>query len=518
MGAPADFPLQLGPPESFARARDFFRRAAFDDITICRALGIEQMSDVGRVDWKNINLEGIPAPLRWCVNLFLRHEEAGEEESRNICGRETSAAFQSLGLLEPAKKRPSAVHCPVWVYPADGFVIASDRPDDPGGHAGGPAPDVVFPAIYGGTLRFLRLLPPAQGGDALDLCGGTGIGALHFSRSARSVVTADITSRAAFFAEFNARLNGASIESRRGDLYAPVVDRQFDVISAHPPFVPATVNSMAYRDAGDTGEEVTRRIVAGLPAHLRPGGICVILCVARDTQEQTFERRVRAWLGDSQEEFDIVFGLEKILSVDEVINSLRKAPHPALPPDHPVNSPRKDGEQFHEDGARRLRERLAALATRHFVYGSLAIRRYPQRLGLQPLRVHLTHEGCAEDFERVLAWRHFCGGADFSQWLADSRPRLARKLELTARHIMQDGELTPAEFVFSVRGGLQAALRPDSWIVPLVARLNGTKSPREIFESARRADELPEGFGLEPFLQLIERMIGLGLLDVDFRK
>jgi len=499
MGINADFPLHLASPEAFAVVRDFFRQTAFDDSTICRALGLQEMSEVGQVEWGKASLEGLTAPLRWCIDLFLRRGQVAEEQCRKICGDATWTAFQSLGLVRASKKDPASVHCPVWIYPADGFVLASDRPDDPEGGPFSAAQDVVFPAIYGGTLRFLPLLPPAEGGDALDLCGGTGIGALHFSRRARSAVTADITPRAAFFAEFNARLNGVVIESCCGDLYAPVSGRQFDVISAHPPFVPSLAHDMIYRDGGDSGEEVTRRIVAGLSTHLRCGGTCVILCVARDTQDQTLEQRARDWLGPGQDEFDVIFGLEKILSVEEVMQSLRK-----------------HDQQLPEEEARRLLERQRALTTRQFVYGAVVIRRHARLLGAQPLRRHLAPEGTAADFDRVLAWRHFCRDAAFSDWLAASRPRLAEKLQLTVRHVAQDGELRPAEFVFSIEGGLPAALRPDGWIVPLLARLNGTRSLREVLESARLAGDLPDGFGLEPWLQLVERMIGLGLLEVQF--
>lgn len=107
-----------------------------------------------------------------------------------ISGEETFDAFRSLGLLRSARKSPSAVVCPVWLYPCDGFVVASDRTDDPDGEPYQPSADVVFPAIYGGTLRFLRLLPDAQNGAALNLCGGSGIGALHLSRTARAATTA----------------------------------------------------------------------------------------------------------------------------------------------------------------------------------------------------------------------------------------------------------------------------------------------------------------------------------------
>ncbi|TMP99938.1 MAG: hypothetical protein E6L09_08025 [Verrucomicrobia bacterium] len=74
----------------------------------------------------------------------------------------------------------------------------------------------------------------------------------------------------------------------------------------------------------------------------------------------------------------------------------------------------------------------------------------------------------------------------------------------------------PVEFVFSIEGGFQAALRPDGWVVPLVARLEGTKSVQEVFEAARSVDELPQGFTLDAFADLVGRMIGRGFLEVAF--
>jgi SAM-dependent methyltransferase len=402
-------------------------------------------------------------------------------------------------LLRPSKKDPAALVCPVWIYPADGFVVASDRREDPDGEVFSPPEDVVFPAIYPGTFRFLRLLPEAPGGQALDLCGGSGIGALRFSKTAREAVTADLTERSAFFAEFNARLNDASVSSLCGDLYAPVLGQQFDIISAHPPFVPATGQTMVYRDGGDTGEEVTRRTVEGLPVHLRPGGTCVIVCVARDTQDQTFEQRAREWLGDAGEEFDVIFGLEKILSVEEVVESMRKR-----------------GQQIGEDATRQLLTRLRSLGTRQFVYGALFLRRYQERVAQPPLRIRITPGAGAKDFERLLAWRAFCRQPGFSGWLSKVKPRFARHLELTARHLVRDGELIPAEFVFSIEGPLQAALRPDGWVVPLVARLEGRHSVEEVFETARKKDELPEGFTLDGFAELVRTMIEKGFLEVEF--
>jgi methylase of polypeptide subunit release factors len=402
-----------------------------------------------------------------------------------------------VGLLRPAAKNPALLVCPVWLYPVEDFVLASDRCNDPDGGLLTPPADVVFPAIYAGTLRFLELLPEAPGAEALDLCGGSGIGALHLSHTARVCVTSDLTERSTLFAEFNARLNGVRIESLCGDLYAPVNGRCFDLISAHPPFVPTIGDTMIYRDAGETGETVTRRIIEGLPGHLRLGGTAVIVCVACDRECVKFEQSVQEWLGDARDEFDIVFGLERILQVGEVVGALCK-----------------QGQQFGDDAERELYSRIKRARIQQFVYGALFLRRHAQRPGNEPTRVSLTPAGRAADFERLLAWQKLRCRPDLFEWLAASRPQLPPRLMLTVRHLVKDGELVPEDFVFSIEDGFAAALRPDAWIVPLLARLNGRHTVWEVFEAAQEADELPKGFSLEPFLGLVRRMIDLGLLAV----
>lgn len=491
--AATSFPICLGPPGAFARVRAFFSAAGFDEVTLGRVLHLEDMSALGRVRWEEIPLAELAAPLRWAINVFARGLPASESESHSVCGEETLACFRALGLLRSRRDLPPALVSPVWLYPVAGFLVVSDRTSDPDGGEFKAAEDVVFPAIYGGTLRFLKLLPETCRGDALDLCGGTGIGALRLSRAARFVATADLAARSAFFAEFNARLNSAAVTSWCGDVYAPAAGRQFELIVAHPPFVPATGPNMVYRDGGATGEEVTRRVIEGLPAHLRPGGSCVILCVARDTQAQTFEQRAKEWLGPAAGEFDVIFGLEKVLSVGEVVESLRAR-----------------GQTLTDEAAQSLLTRLQSLGTKQFVYGALFLRRYPQPVAAKPFRIGLTSEGRAADFERLFAWRRHAAQPGFAEWLAQARPRFAPRLQLTARHVVQDGELVPAEFMFTIADGLEAALRPDPWIVPLLARLNGHRSVQEVYASAQQADELPEGFRLEDFAGLVGGMIERG--------
>jgi methylase of polypeptide subunit release factors len=492
------FPLRLGQTEEFARVRAFFQDAGFEEVNICKKLGLEDMSDLGRVDWETSHIEDFPAGLRWSMQVFMRGMPTPQKELKAAFGEQVFQDFLSLRLLRPAKTNPDLVVCPIWLYPADGFLIASDRRDDPDGQPYSPPEDVVFPAIYAGTLRFLRLLPQARGGDALDLCGGSGIGALHLSRVASTAATADLTARSAAFAEFNARLNAAPITSLCGDLYDPVSNLQYDIISAHPPFVPATGPNMVYRDGGETGEEVVRRIVEGLPGHLKAGGVAIILCVARDIQDKPFERRVSDWLGASRQNFDVIFGLEKVLSVQEVVESLRKR-----------------GQAINNQQAQALHDRLQSLQTRQFVYGALFVRHCSSIVAQDPIRVRLTPSGTARDFERLFAWRNQCRRPNFVDWLSNSRPHLPPGLELTVRHVVAGGQLTPAEFVFSIADGFQAAMRPDAWLTPLIAQLDGRRSVRQVFDAMSAAGELPAGFKLDDFGNLISTMIERGLLLVD---
>src|ERR1017187_2334181 len=80
----ANLPIRLGPPEEFACLREFFRRAEFDDLTLLRVLGLEDMSDLGSVHWEEIQLETLPVEIRWCLQVFVRGLKALEKESQAI--------------------------------------------------------------------------------------------------------------------------------------------------------------------------------------------------------------------------------------------------------------------------------------------------------------------------------------------------------------------------------------------------------------------------------------------------
>jgi hypothetical protein len=54
------------------------------------------------------------------------------------------------------------------------------------------------------------------------------------------------------------------------------------------------------------GESVTRHILEGVAAHLRPGGRCVIRAALSERRDAPIVQRVREWLGDASTDFDLV--------------------------------------------------------------------------------------------------------------------------------------------------------------------------------------------------------------------
>jgi release factor glutamine methyltransferase len=146
----------------------------------------------------------------------------------------------------------------------------------------------------------LRAEPALRGGAALDLCTGSGALAISAALSGAGSATAvDASRRAVLAARLNARLNGASVRVLRGDLFEPLGGERFDVIVSNPPYVPAPSagpgahGPRAAWDGGPDGRELIDRVCARLGAHLRPGGVALIVQSSLCGEEETL-RRLRA--------------------------------------------------------------------------------------------------------------------------------------------------------------------------------------------------------------------------------
>jgi release factor glutamine methyltransferase len=151
-------------------------------------------------------------------------------------------------------------------------------------------PRVLVPRPESELLVEAALAALPAGGRALDLCTGSGCLAVSIAlgREGASVLATDVSEDALAVARENAaRLGAERVRFAAGDLWAAVhAGERFDVIVSNPPYVPSRELPGLARevrrepcialDGGEDGLAALRRIVAGAPERLAPGGTLVV--------------------------------------------------------------------------------------------------------------------------------------------------------------------------------------------------------------------------------------------------
>lgn len=159
-----------------------------------------------------------------------------------------------------------------------------------------PVPGVFKPHSDSLMLTEQVRREPLVRGDVLDLCTGSGVLAITAAHCGASSVTAvDISRRAILAVRLNAKLNGARVDTVRGDLFEPLAGRRFDLIVSNPPYLPGVSDQLPRGgparawEGGHSGRLFIDRICAQAAAHLNPGGALLLLhssvCSERATME-----------------------------------------------------------------------------------------------------------------------------------------------------------------------------------------------------------------------------------------
>jgi release factor glutamine methyltransferase len=139
--------------------------------------------------------------------------------------------------------------------------------------------------------------------DVLDLGTGSGALAIAAARAGAATVTAvDLSLRSVVATWLNARLHGAAVTVRRGDLFAPVAGRRFGLVVANPPYVPAETDRLPRHrkarcwDAGPDGRALLDRICAGVRHVLAPDGDVLLVHSGVCDTDLTLDALTRAGL------------------------------------------------------------------------------------------------------------------------------------------------------------------------------------------------------------------------------
>jgi SAM-dependent methyltransferase len=273
--------------------------AGFSEIPVRERLGFEDLADL---DWRAVPIyraERLAArdPLDLAIDLFLLQGTLPPGEVHrlfSVCEREALIRSGVLSIDGSGKARARAS----FFLVGDRLII-SDHAWPALPHPGYTSTPYDQVMSVGFDSRLLaRCTTRRSFRFALDLCTGSGMHALLASTHAAEVLAVDINPRAVDCANFNAQVSGASnLKAVVGDLYDSVPPGEtFDLITANPPFVPSPLDTLRFRDGGRSGEEVQKRIVAGLPRHLAPGGIAHMVTELGERDGEPLVHRLRDWL------------------------------------------------------------------------------------------------------------------------------------------------------------------------------------------------------------------------------
>ncbi len=491
-------PLQFGETRHFSRVRDLLRSAAFYEPAICQRLKLPQFDRVLGLTRENAALSDTRDCLNALIRLFLLRESLNLGEVRPLMPKVTLEALEALGLVSADPSDKDRVECPVALYPVGDLFIVSDRWFPPVGKPSTPPQDFVFPAITANTSQFLAGLPNSPCEHLVDLGSGTGVGALAAARYAKRAWAIDITERSTQMAEFNRRLNGLeNVTVLCGDLYEPVGSLKFDRIVAHPPYMPAPRAAQIFYDGGTDGEQITRRVVQGLPQYLLPGGRLYCLTMGSDREALPFERRIRAWLGEKEQQFDIGLIVRRLYRPGEL--AIRWAVKTSSGP----------------EGAGELTKALADLGIETMVYGWVVIQRKTDDRAAFTVRREAGEPCGREEIAWLLNWESAARRPGALELLAEAKLIANPAVEFCTVHKLREGELVAEPLNLHTGYPFDVNCKAQPWVPYLLAQCNGKSTARELHTYCREHEWIDAETPLEEFLKLLIVLISGGFLGAE---
>jgi SAM-dependent methyltransferase len=491
-------PLIVGSPDLFQRLRRFLTDSDYLEAAVCERLGLKAAEEYLTLGPNAESPRSIRDRLDFLARLFLIGEFVDKSDLESWVPDPVVESMAGLGLIARSPRQPEKWYATAALYPAYGLYIVSDRWTNPEAAPVRAAADVVYPALTVNTVHFMATLPAEPCESLLDLCSGSGVAAFWAARYARHVWSADITESSSRCAEFNRRLNG--IENATvvmGDLYEPVDGQMFDRITAHPPFRPTLEAADVYADGGELGDEITSRIVAGLPKHLQPGGRFYCNSAGPDRAGEGFETRMRSWLGKDESDFDIFLFERQLFDPIYIANQ---------------HAARTRGGSEQVDQWKRLFEKYQV---ENLVYAAVLIQR--KAAAGKPATVRRrkgTRLGTTE-IEWLRRWETAAADDAIFRRILDSRPRATQDLVLQVTHRIRDGALAPQEFRLEATYPFTVECSIQRWAAYLLPRCDGRTTARELLGWLKENGFLDPSEPEQEFADFLGVLISGGFLEIE---
>ncbi len=492
--------LQMGTPEQFAALREHFLRTGFSEASIRQRLEVnpKRELDLPALSGRPPVRPKVEDSLDAVVYLFVLGVTLPETEAKSLFPPAVWEALTKTRLILPDPADANRCVASVALYPIGDLFIASDRWTNPDHSPRQMFPDIVYPALTKSAKQFINYTSFEPCEDFLELCAGTAPAALLAARTAKKVWATDIAERSLEFAKFNAGLNGIhNVTFAMGDLFAPVEGRTFDRIAAHPPYVPVLKPAEIFYGGGEVGEEITKRIIAELPARLKPGGRLYCRTLGTERPSQSFEKRIREWLGEKQLEFDVgLFVLQNLeprqFAIEETLNR---------------NGGREEFAQW---------EKLFIKnAVHELVIGVIVIQRVDGQRPAFTLRRTIGSGTSAATLDWAMAWEAEMHREGAVQRLLGAKLVATPGVEIIVRHVLRDGEINPENFTLSIETPFATDCRVQPWMALLLPRCDGKTTVADLFEMAKQNGWIIPETPAEEFSRLLATLISGGFLQTE---
>lgn len=494
------FELQMGTPEQFAALREHFLRTGFAEEAIRKRLDIPpgRELDLAGLSCRPPLKPKVGDALDALIYLLVLGESLPTAEAVALLPSDVWEALNYTRLVAPDAANADRCVASVALYPIRDLFIASDRWSNPDHSPRQMFSDIVYPALTKSAKQFINYTSFEPCEDFLELCAGTAPAALLAARTAKNVWATDIAERSLDFAKFNAALNGIeNVTFALGDLFEAVEGRVFDRIAAHPPYVPVLKPAEIFYGGGEVGEEITKRIISELPARLKPDGRFYCRTLGTERPGQSFEKRIRDWLGEKHAEFDVgLFILQNLeprqFALEETLNR---------------NGGREEFAQWEKLFTRN--------AVCELVIGVIVIQRVAKRRPAFTIRRTIRNLTSSAALEWAMRWEAEMQLPGAVQQLLEAKPSAPPGIEIIVRHAVRDGEIAPVDFTLSIELPFATDCRVQPWMAALLPRCDGKSTVAELFEMAKQNEWIVADTPAEEFCRLLATLISGGFLQTE---
>jgi hypothetical protein len=488
----------LGHAQRFDELRQLLQSSGYSDTFICKQFHLERAEEFELDGKRRPPLPKPESAAAILLNLFLAGESVSSPTVQTLLGAEHIFLLEGMGLLKSTSDS-GQYYATVALYPFEDLFIASDRWSWPEGTRLSGPEDTVYPAFIPNTRLFIRHLPERPGAKLLDLCGGTGIAALRAaSKCATQAWSGDIAERSTRFAEFNRKLNGVSnAQMVTSDLYGCLEGLHFDVICAHPPYVPTLQPQWVFSSGGRDGEEITRSIIQGLPDHLNNGGCFIALTMGSDRAGQPLERRIRNWLGARHAEFDIALLVRKELD-----------PHTfALRANRDTIRSREEADRWDQ--------LFTKLQINSLCYGFICIQRRTGAKRTFTIRRQVSPSAIRAPWEWLLRWEAAAQGDQLPQIILDSPLYASQKTEFHVLHSLKQGGWNPSKYTLRTDYPFSMECQAQPWMAHLISLCDGQATGRDVLRRLIGDGILPESASEPEFAEAAASLASGGFIEIE---